>query len=902
MINISKIKSYLEDYKNNYFLKHWDDEKYKWQAIKHFQDNWDIEAENFKDMFINSTDKTKNLLASAYFFPRRMIINYIEKDEEYVRDMFKDLYNKDLDLYTRIDNFINKSEYLREKYNEGSWNQHFQNLNSVSTYLWLRYPDKYYIYKYSEYKKVANKLDSEIEIKTGLNKESLLGGLSLYNKLREVIKTDKELIGLLDKSLDNTCYEDPNYVTLTIDFGYYISNFTENLENKRNVEEIEVKEWIQLIKNIKVFDKDSISIIKNIYLNKDKKDILNNENILIDLSKRIIETLQIDNTEYNNPLEIILDTDKIGRINIGKLDKRKENIDLRKNLKKVIINNPIFIEKPYLNKEKSIWKVSHSPSIFTEEEREELLDKNIIVVSKNTGKKGFTSMSQGDDFLEKLEKDDLFYLCYGNNIKLLGRILDDKPSSYKEKGDDWYKRSYEIIKLSQLNKSYDSYNKWWTPNHNSTFIKIGEEDYSLFEEAILSPYFNLEFKDLINKNNNYGIKIKDNYTDNYTGNYIDTNKVYKEILSYNISLKNNDKIILFNKNKDKILGIGEIKYSEEKKEKYIKIINENINIDEIENKLLDIDSKLEGNFFRITDSKIIDIYKKEKTYLDKYNKEKFLEEVFMTKEDYETLLGLLKNKKNIILQGPPGVGKTFTARRLAYSIMGEKDKDRVEFIQFHQNYSYEDFIMGYKPTENNFELDYGIFYRFCKKAEKNPEKDYFFIIDEINRGNLSKIFGEVLMLIEKGYRGSENEIKLAYSKENFSVPKNIYLIGTMNTADRSLAMIDYALRRRFSFFEMKPGFRSQGFINYINKLENKDNIKIERIITLIEELNKEIKEDVSLGSGFCIGHSYLCGRKEYSKDWIEQVIKYDIIPMLSEYWFDNENLYNKWKNKLIGEI
>lgn len=235
------------------------------------------------------------------------------------------------------------------------------------------------------------------------------------------------------------------------------------------------------------------------------------------------------------------------------------------------------------------------------------------------------------------------------------------------------------------------------------------------------------------------------------------------------------------------------------------------------------------------------------------------------------------------------------AKRLAYSILGEKDDDKIEVVQFHQNYSYEDFVMGYKPIDDGFKLEDGIFYKFCKKANENPGSKYFFIIDEINRGNLSKIFGELLMLIEADKRGEK--MTLAYSKESFSVPENLYIIGMMNTADRSLAMIDYALRRRFSFFEMEPAFKSIGFKEYQKKL-NHDSF--DRLISKVEDLNNAIEKDSSLGRGFCIGHSYFCGRMVSNDDWIRLVINYDLLPMLKEYFFDDENNYVKWKNELLG--
>ena len=288
----------------------------------------------------------------------------------------------------------------------------------------------------------------------------------------------------------------------------------------------------------------------------------------------------------------------------------------------------------------------------------------------------------------------------------------------------------------------------------------------------------------------------------------------------------------------------------------------------------------------------------EKTY-QPYTKEDFLSEVFMPEEEYEKLSGILRIKKNIILQGAPGVGKTFAAKRIAFSMMGVKDVERVMMVQFHQSYSYEDFIMGFRPSTDGFELKRGAFYNFCKKAEIDEDNDYFFIIDEINRGNLSKIFGELFMLIENDKRGVS--LQLLYSDEKFSVPKNIYIIGMMNTADRSLAMLDYALRRRFAFFEIKPGFTTDGFREYRMSLENE---KFDKLIACVESLNNVISNDESLGDGFCIGHSYFCNLLPDTIDdqVLSGIVEYELIPLLKEYWLDEPTKVKDWSSNLRSAI
>ena len=298
--------------------------------------------------------------------------------------------------------------------------------------------------------------------------------------------------------------------------------------------------------------------------------------------------------------------------------------------------------------------------------------------------------------------------------------------------------------------------------------------------------------------------------------------------------------------------------------------------------------------FEVEDDK--DVEENEVKY-STYSSEEFLGEVFMSRAEYNTLVDLVRTKKNVILQGAPGVGKTFAAKRLAYSMMGEKDSERVMMVQFHQSYSYEDFVMGFRPSENGFKLRRGAFYNFCKKAEIDNENEYFFIIDEINRGNLSKIFGELFMLIESDKRGIE--LQLLYSDENFSVPKNVYIIGMMNTADRSLAMLDYALRRRFAFFEMKPGFETDGFRQYRLELHSP---KFDKLINCVESLNSAIASDDSLGEGFCIGHSYFCNLVDANESILSEIVEYELIPLLKEYWFDEPVKVKDWANNLRSAI
>lgn len=796
MFDQFRLKDVLAQYKQSFVSTQWGNEKYKWEAVKWFQDNWDVNASDFPEMLSRSLDKTFNLLASNNNFPKGMIVGFAKAAPEEVRAMFIALFDESQDVFERMNAFKMQSSILLEKYGNGAA-QHYQYENAISTYLWLRYPDKYYIYKFGEVKTVASELESDYRFKKGAYADNIRNFLKLYDEISVTLKEDTELVNLFQSQLTDTCYPDPELKTLTIDVGFYISR----LYSQKNAEKAEAaswfpsdytpelteEDWLALLGDDKVFTTGSLEIMKRM------KDY-GGQATCTQLAVKYGETKNFYLT---------------GSTALAKRVVEKTGC-------------PVLTDDK--NENSKWWPVLYIGRYATKDEQ------------------GSYIWKLRDELSAALDKVDL------SGIEL---YVAAAPGE-EDRGYWWLNANPKIWSYSD--------------------IAVGEvQSYTLYNE------------------NGNKRRIFQNFLDAKVGDMIigyESNPVKQIVAIGRVSAEQDGEKLFF----EKVEGLtSPIDYATLR------------GCPELER--MEYFQNPQGSLFKLTRGEfdfILDMIREENPIstdaaIDAYTKSDFLDEVYMTEKRYENLVAVLRDKKNIILQGAPGVGKTFAARRLAWSMMGEQDDSRIEFVQFHQNYSYEDFMMGYKPVENGFELKYGVFYRFCQKAANQPDKEFFFIIDEINRGNMSKIFGELLMLIEKDYRGTK--ATLAYNGLSFSVPKNLYIIGMMNTADRSLAMIDYALRRRFSFFEMEPGFDSEGFIHYQNGLNNET---LNELISKVKDLNHEIALDKSLGKGFCIGHSYFCGRDICTDEWMHSIVDYDILPMLSEYWFDDPNKLLRWENILQG--
>ena len=923
-------------------------------------------------MFKKATDKTFNLLASGYAYPRGMILEFAKADDNAVREMFRRLFDESLDLSDRVTEFMNTAEELRIKYNDGTWKQHYQNTNYISTYLWLMYPDKYYIYKYELYRAVAKELDDSYLPKKNGAAETMVGGFKMYDEIRKALQADGEIRRMLQAALTGSCYPDPELVTTTIDFGFYVARFYLDDAKKAATSEenwfpspeeydpqLSVEVWCALLEDPEVFDENSLTVIQCIYEMGGQatcKELSNRYGREVNFYNSVSSSLaQRIHKKTNCPLI----HDKLSKnsrwwpiLYIGKnADKDQPGAwvwKLRDELREAY---EMTMQK---QDNMTAWLLAWNPQNYDWENEAEEYSLDTMFKTVKSGR-GFYISWRCVSTKTKCG-DTVFFIRLGTEPKGIfasGYIIAD---SFVEDGTRYAEvlitkaidfRVNKLISQQTLKNQFPD--QQWSPQGSGISIKPEAakwliENWDSFarpnEETRTSEPENITSEPVIWKishgTSQTGIPkhlrqvLEDKkvvVVHQGTVGLAMQNKPQGEV--YMKEIKKGDYFFLCYAGEIVLLG----QFTEDTPKLNYEMVHEWNDYDWYERPYRLIarslihdkytgqkkiwTSNYNSTCVKVTDNalfeelilqpyfglRLADLNTAE--YHEPYSKADFLKEVFLTEPEYDKLRSLVLRKKNIILQGAPGVGKTFSAKRLAYSIIGEQNDDRICMVQFHQNYSYEDFIMGYRPNDNGgFELQGGVFFNFCERCKEHPGEDYFFIIDEINRGNLSKIFGELLMLIETDKRGKEHQLKLVYGGKPFYIPDNLHIIGMMNTADRSLAMIDYALRRRFSFYTMQPAFENadqNGFSDYMAEIQCE---LYHSVIAKIRELNDTIRKDSTLGKGFEIGHSYFApeNKSDIDDEWVRGVVEYEIIPLIEEYWFDDDKKVDEWTKALYQVI
>ena len=762
----SKINELLEFYEKS-FSEHWEDEKYKWEAVKRFRENWDIKAPNFKEMFnkatTDSTGKVWNLLVSVNHYPQGMILNFAEKEPEATRKMFKVLYDETKDLDERVDYFKSESDRIRAKYDaelksadptSKGWGMHFQDDNSISTYLWLRYPDKYYIYKYTEYKTVAEELNFPLKFTKG-HKENLKKGFKMYEKLTEVLKENDAIKNLFQSSLTPECYNDPELHTLTLDFGFQVSRYLKKYwavgfswESSGDQTDRFFRDGIWEEGFLSHGDTRYKSLVNKISIG----DIL-----VLKSSATKGEGHSISFTKVKaigEVMERVNDsTFSVDWKTSEELPKDFDGISYRKTIEKVRDDDLLKYVKTFLGITINGEKKMNNPFI----EETELLEEKKNVILQGAPGTGKT------------------YTTAGLALSIIGEADVD------------YNKHDEVM------EKYQSY----IDNGQIGFITFHQSmDYEDFVEGLKPEDVDGEVRYRLEKG------IFRLISERAKKNYEDSHKTEGE-------LQKEGKI-------NEMMNVFLTEAFETQKQ--FKTAN--------------------GNIFTIGK------YDGDNLYVSIPSNEK-VKELKVPLEEIEELL-----TNDVQLNLVQDVRDYF------------KRKWRTQYDSYVFKLALEIKNSSSGITE--------------QKAEKVVQKNYVLIIDEINRGNVSKIFGELISLLEADKRlDAEHPITvmLPYSKDKFSVPQNLYIIGTMNTTDRSVGNIDYAVRRRFSFITLK----------------SRSDIVESKSIPIASELFDAVRNYIQQNriemdiEDLMVGHSYFIAKDEKQ---LERKWKYDILPLLSEYYKD----------------
>ena len=741
-IDESKLYSLIEIFKGG-FKENFLEEKYKWEAVKHFQDNWNIDAEDFPTMLSYALSKTGNLLAATNFFPRRMIKQYATRFPEEVRGLFEGLFNESSDLKERIDAFIAGIEYIHKQWNGNGTLNHYQTFNAVSTYLWLRYPDKYYIYKPSVAKLMFEKLGVDIKL-TPLRANAVIRTYELYDYISKTLYKDNEFKKMLVESLADTCYSDEFMVTAAIDLGYYFkkqqkasaTTLPSNLA-------LETKYWMYAPgENASKWSRCKEQGI--ICIGWDEMGDLSQINTLSECRDGLRDV-------YENPDSSFMN-DGLAIWEFSHVMQNGDIIYAKRGLSNIIARGIVKSEYIY---DQSQEDFCHTRKVEWTHIGEWTLE-NIV-------QKTLTDITKYPDYVKKIET----MITEGKNDNKQSTQYDEKYSYY--------------INLLLKNKNLILNG---APGTGKTYLAKQIAAQIIFDGNVPEDFE--ENEKFINQ---YGfVQFHPSY------DYTDFVEGLRPTLP----------------NKDGNIGF-------ERKDGIFKGFCKKTTLPETS--------------FLLEDSLLM--FKKDLVNIGRLNIKSF------------------RSSTNIQVElGEKGVLTVITPQS-AWTCSDKKMLEYLKTRDCHPNDTYTKTIGDY-ILEN---------YHVNSSSNVNPSK-YIFIIDEINRGEISKIFGELFFAIDPGYRGKKGKVQTQYQnlitdesdpfKDGFYIPENVYIIGTMNDIDRSVECMDFAMRRRFTFKE-------------ITAEESAKNMGVDP--DRMTRLNNAISGIEGFNSSFHIGAAYFRGITDYEELW-----------------------------------
>ena len=741
-IDESKLYSLIEIFKEG-FKENFLEEKYKWEAVKHFQDNWNIDAEDFPTMLSNALSKTGNLLAALNFFPRRMIKQYATRFPKEVKGLFEELFNESLDLKERIDAFIAGVEYIHKQWDENGTLNHYQTFNAVSTYLWLRYPDKYYIYKPSVAKLMFEKLGVDMKL-TPLRANAVIKTYELYDYISKTLCKDNEFKKMLVESLADTCYSDEFMVTAAIDLGYYFKK-----QQKASATTLppnptlETKYWMYAPgENASKWSRCKEQSI--ICIGWDEMGDLSQINTLSECRDGLKDVYENPDSSYMN--------DGLAIWEFSHIMQNGDIIYAKRGLSNIIARGIVKSEYIY---DQSQEDFCHTRKVEWTHIGEWTLE-NIV-------QKTLTDITKYPDYVKKIET----MITEGKNDNIQSIQYDEKYSYY--------------INLLLKNKNLILNG---APGTGKTYLAKQIAAQIIFDGNVPEDFEENEM--FINQYGFVQFHPSYDYTDFVEG------------------------LRPTSPNKDGSIGF-------ERKDGIFKGFCKKTTLPETS--------------FLLEDSLLM--FKKDLVNIGRLNIKSF------------------RSSTNIQVElGEKGVLTVITPQS-AWTCSDKKMLEYLKTRDCHPNDTYTKTIGDY-ILEN---------YHVNSSSNVSPSK-YIFIIDEINRGEISKIFGELFFAIDPGYRGKKGKVQTQYQnlitdesdpfKDGFYIPENVYIIGTMNDIDRSVECMDFAMRRRFTFKEITAEESAK------NMGVDPDRMKC---------LNNAISEIEGFNSSFHVGAAYFRGVTDYEELW-----------------------------------